>query len=89
MPEAKALTRAGFARRYRVAKTTVNRALDLAVAAAAANPLAPQPPQPLNPGDRHPVYAVDEFDHFWKHRPRRGRPRSSTGPQPTTTHKGA
>lgn len=70
--EPRFLTRAGLARRYQVNRSTIGRALDNAAEAAAEDPTV-QVPQPLNQGEPTEVFDVNEFDAFWKQRPRPGR----------------
>jgi hypothetical protein len=67
------LTRAALARKYRVHRSTVTRALQAAAEDHAADASHPQPPSPKNSGGSPELFDQAEFDTFWPTRRRPGR----------------
>ncbi|GAA3086427.1 hypothetical protein GCM10020000_86370 [Streptomyces olivoverticillatus] len=78
------LTISELGRRYKVAHSTVARAMARATALRADGHPVPAPPAPVNPGEPQLRYPADKMDAWWSKRPPRGRPRTSP-PTPTTT----
>ncbi|MCE7081132.1 hypothetical protein [Streptomyces sp. ST2-7A] len=78
------LTRSELARRYRVAPSTVGRALERGLAEHRADPAtAPAPPDPVNPGEPSLRYDAAQMDAWWPKRPLRRGPRPPPAPEET------